>query len=65
MKHHTRWEFIQNGDDTLTATSPAGHVHTIRPEGRMRPAPPAVIKAAAAAANTTTTEEDDHDDCPF
>ncbi|WP_202563665.1 HNH endonuclease signature motif containing protein [Agreia sp. COWG] len=65
VKHHTRWEFIQNGDDTLTATSPAGHVYTIRPEGRMRPAPPAVIKAAAAAANTTTTEEDDHDDCPF
>ncbi|WP_369797304.1 DUF222 domain-containing protein [Agreia sp. Leaf283] len=67
-KHHTRWQFIQNGDDTLTATSPAGHIYTVRPEGKMRPAPRALIKAAAAAAAgaaTTITDEEDLDDCPF
>ncbi|SKB02014.1 protein of unknown function [Agreia bicolorata] len=68
VKHHTRWEFVRNGDDTLTATSPAGHVYVIRPEGRMKPAPRQLIKAAAAAAAAsaaTTTEEDNLDDCPF
>ena len=64
VKHHTRWEFVQNGDDTLTATSPAGHVYTVQPEGRMQPAPQALIKATAAAATTTTAEED-LADCPF
>ncbi|KQO08546.1 hypothetical protein ASF06_10265 [Agreia sp. Leaf244] len=61
-KHHTRWQFIQNGDDTLTATSPAGHIYTVRPEGRMRPAPQALIKAAT---QNTTAPEEDLDDCPF
>ncbi|KJC65811.1 HNH endonuclease signature motif containing protein [Agreia bicolorata] len=66
VKHHTRWQFVQNGDDTLTATSPAGHVYVIRPEGRMKPAPRQLIKAAAAAASAaTTTEEDNLDNCPF
>jgi hypothetical protein len=61
-KHHTRWEFIQNGNDTLTATSPAGHVYTIRPEGRMQPAPQALMQAATL---NTTTPEEDLADCPF
>ncbi|KQO09752.1 hypothetical protein ASF06_05720 [Agreia sp. Leaf244] len=68
VKHHTRWQFVQNGDDTLTATSPAGHIYTVHPQGRMRPAPRALIKAAAAAAAgaaTTITDEEDLDDCPF
>jgi len=65
VKHHTRWQFIQNGDDTLTATSPAGHVYTVRPEGRMRPAPQALVTATAAAAATTITDEEDLADCPF
>ncbi|KQP54674.1 HNH endonuclease signature motif containing protein [Agreia sp. Leaf283] len=61
-KHHTRWQFVQNGDDTLTATSPAGHIYTVRPEGKMRPAPQALIKAAT---QNMTTPEEDLDDCPF
>jgi len=66
VKHHTRWQFTQNGDDTLTATSPAGHVYTVQPEGRMKPAPRQLISAVASAkAASTTTEEDDLDDCPF
>jgi hypothetical protein len=60
VKHHTRWVIVQNGDDTLTATSPAGHVYTIRPEGRMKPAPQALLTAAKAR-----TPEQDLDDCPF
>jgi hypothetical protein len=63
VKHHTRWRFIQNGDDTLTATSPAGHAYTVRPEGRMQPAPTSLIKAAAAA--STATPDKDLADCPF
>jgi hypothetical protein len=62
VKHHTRWQFIQNGDDTLTATSPAGHVYTVRPEGRMRPAPQVLVKAAT---QNMTTPEEDLADCPF
>ena len=62
VKHHTRWQFTQNGDDTLAATSPAGHVYTVRPEGRMRPAPRQLIAAVAA---TTATTEEDLADCPF
>ncbi|SKA99954.1 protein of unknown function [Agreia bicolorata] len=66
VKHHTRWQFVQNGDDTLTATSPAGHVYTIPPEGRMRPAPQALINATTTAtARKATTEEEDLADCPF
>jgi len=71
VKHHTRWQFIQNGDDTLTATSPAGHVYVVRPEGRMRPAPQQLINAvatttvAATAATTALTREADLADCPF
>jgi hypothetical protein len=60
VKHHTRWEFIQNGDDTLTATSPAGHVYIVRPEGRMQPAPKKLVRVAAE-----TTEEEGLADCPF
>jgi len=65
VKHHTRWQFAQNGDDTLTATSPAGHVYTVRPEGRMRPAPQALVRAAVAAAATTITVEEELADCLF
>jgi hypothetical protein len=61
VKHHTRWVIVQNGDDTLTATSPAGHVYTIRPEGRMKPAPAQLITAAQRVA----TAEEDLADCPF
>jgi hypothetical protein len=61
VKHHTRWVIVQNGDDTLTATSPAGHVYTIRPEGRMKPAPAQLITAAQRGA----TAEEDLADCPF
>jgi hypothetical protein len=62
VKHHTRWVIIQNGDDTLTATSPAGHVYTIRPEGKMGPAPAQLIAAATKAA---PTPEEELDDYPF
>ena len=66
VKHHTRWEFVQNGDDTLIATSHAGHVYTVRPEGKMKPAPRQLINTVAAtAASATATEEEDLDDCPF
>jgi hypothetical protein len=61
VKHHTRWVIVQNGDDTLTATSPAGHVYTIRPEGRMKPAPAQLNTAAQRVA----TAEEDLADCPF
>jgi hypothetical protein len=60
LKHHTRWLIIQNRDDTLTATSPAGHSYTIRPEGKMNPAPTQLITAARTAAT-----EEQLDDCPF
>ncbi|SMG41007.1 HNH endonuclease signature motif containing protein [Agreia pratensis] len=63
VKHHTRWQITQNGDDTLTATSPAGYQYTIRPEGRMQPAPQALINATATVATTET--ENDLADCPF
>ncbi|MBF4634797.1 DUF222 domain-containing protein [Agreia pratensis] len=63
VKHHTRWQFVQNGDDTLTATSPAGHVYTIRPEGRMEPAPRQLV--ALVAATVAATPEEDLADCPF
>ncbi|MBF4634721.1 DUF222 domain-containing protein [Agreia pratensis] len=63
VKHHTRWQITQNGDDTLTATSPAGYQYTIRPEGRMRPAPQALINATATVATTET--ENDLADWPF
>jgi hypothetical protein len=67
VKHHTRWQFIQNGDDTLTATSPAGHVYIVRPEGRMQPAPKELTTAATAIAATVTaaTPEEELADCPF
>ena len=75
VKHHTRWQIVQNGDDTLTATSPAGYEYTIRPGGRMKPAPRALIDAAASNASAaiaptsgtaqTTEQEDDLADCPF
>jgi hypothetical protein len=70
MKHHTRWQILQNGDDTLTATSPAGYVYTIRPEGRMRPAPKELhttIKTANAttAAPLSTNPEKELAGCPF
>ena len=55
VKHHTRWQIVQNGDDTLTATSPAGYRYVIQPEGRMRPAPRALIDAIATRAATTGT----------
>jgi hypothetical protein len=61
VKHHTRWVIIQNGDDTLTATSPAGHVYTIHPEGKMNPAPAQLHKATKAA----TQEGEDLADWPF
>jgi hypothetical protein len=62
VKHHTRWQFTQNGDDTLTATSPAGHVYTVRPRGHMQPAPHQLTTAVAAV---TTIREEDLADCPF
>ncbi|PPF65339.1 HNH endonuclease [Clavibacter michiganensis] len=74
VKHHTRWQIVQNGDDTLTATSPAGYEYTVRPEGRMNPAPKQLITAATAATAVTTvttaaaavtTPEEEFDDCPF
>ena len=55
VKHHTRWQITQNGDDTLTATSPAGYRYVIQPEGRMRPAPRALNDAIATRAATTGT----------
>jgi hypothetical protein len=60
VKHHTRWQFVQNGDDTLTATSPAGHVYIVQPEGRMRPAPKELVTAMAKP-----TAEEGFADCPF
>ncbi|KQM60269.1 HNH endonuclease signature motif containing protein [Agreia sp. Leaf210] len=71
VKHHTRWQITQNGDDTLTATSPAGYRYVIQPEGRMRPAPRALIDATATRAAATGTvagsTEQEHGlaDCPF
>ena len=73
VKHHTRWQIVQNGDDTLTATSPAGYEYTIRPGGRMKPAPKQLITATAAnsvateaaSASLPTEPEDDLADCPF
>jgi hypothetical protein len=65
VKHHTRWVIVQNGDDILTASSPAGHVYTIRPEGKMNPAPAQLIAATQAAAEAARTPEEDLDDCPF
>ena len=58
-KHHTRWQFVQNGDDTLTATSPAGHVYTVRPEGRMKPAPRATHHSSRhhGSSRTPTTTQ--------
>ena len=74
VKHHTRWQIVQNGDDTLTATSPAGYEYTVRPEGRMNPAPKQLITAVTTvttvaavttAAAAVTTPEEELDDCPF
>ncbi|WP_082495957.1 HNH endonuclease signature motif containing protein [Agreia sp. Leaf335] len=75
VKHHTRWQIVQNGDDTLTATSPAGYEYAVRPEGRMQPAPRALIDAAASNASEaidptsgtaqTSEPKDDLADCPF
>jgi hypothetical protein len=70
VKHHTRWQIRQNGDDTLTATSPAGYVYTVRPEGRMQPAPKELhttIKTANAttAAPMANNPEKELADCPF
>jgi len=65
---------VQNGDDTLTATSPAGYEYTVRPEGRMNPAPKQLITAVTTvttvaavttAAAAVTTPEEELDDCPF
>jgi hypothetical protein len=57
VKHHTRWQITQNGDDTLTATSPAGYQYTVRPEGRMRPAPKQLIDASTAAFTAVVRSE--------
>ncbi|PPF62167.1 hypothetical protein C5E11_11475 [Clavibacter michiganensis] len=67
VKHHTRWQIVQNGDDTLTATSPAGYRYIVQPEGRMKPAPKQLIAATAArnAAANGTEPQDDLADCPF
>ncbi|KQR23884.1 hypothetical protein ASF79_01135 [Agreia sp. Leaf335] len=67
VKHHTRWQIVQNGDDTLTATSPAGYRYVVQPEGRMKPAPKQLIAATAArnAAANGTEPADDLADCPF
>jgi hypothetical protein len=59
VKHHTRWQFVQNDDDSITSTSPAGHVYTTRPEGRMQPAPKALITAVPQ------TAEEQLADVPF
>ena len=65
MKHHTRWQFIQNVDDTLTATSPAGHAYLVRPQGLMKPAPRQLVALVAATAAAATTPEEELGDCPF
>ena len=67
VKHHTRWQITQNGDDTLTATSPAGYRNVVRQEGRMQPAPKQLMAAAAAenAAAKGTEPQNDLADCPF
>jgi hypothetical protein len=57
VKHHTRWQIVQNGDDTLTATSPAGYEYTVRPEGKMRPAPKRLIDASRAALTAVVSSE--------
>jgi hypothetical protein len=57
VKHHTRWQIVQNGDDTLTATSPAGYQYTVRPEGKMRPAPKRLIDASRAALTAVVSSE--------
>ena len=57
VKHHTRWQIVQNGDDTLTATSPAGYRYTVSPEGKMRPAPQELLDRAVATAVTTANTE--------
>jgi hypothetical protein len=59
VKHHTRWQFVQNDDDSITSTSPAGHVYTVYPEGRMQPAPKALVEAVEMTAEEGLT------DCPF
>jgi len=73
VKHHTRWQIVQNGDDTLTATSPAGYQYTVRPEGRMQPAPQALVREMSPSEVTVETEaapgstepDDDLAGCPF
>ena len=65
VKHHTRWQFIQNVDDTLTATSPAGHAYLVRPQGQMKPAPRQLVALVAATAAAATTPEEELGDCPF
>jgi len=80
VKHHTRWQIVQNGEDTLTATSPAGYRYVIKPECTMQPAPKQLVDASAATAaassgaataagqavaNRATATENDTDDCPF
>ena len=57
VKHHTRWQIVQNGDDTLTATSPAGYRYTVSPEGKMRPAPQELLDRAVGATATTANTE--------
>ncbi|SMQ63078.1 HNH endonuclease signature motif containing protein [Agreia sp. VKM Ac-1783] len=57
VKHHTRWQIVQNGDDILTATSPAGYEYTVRPEGRMQPAPKRLIHASTAALSAVVSSE--------
>ncbi|KQR24575.1 hypothetical protein ASF79_05230 [Agreia sp. Leaf335] len=57
VKHHTRWQIVQNGDDILTATSPAGYEYTVRPEGRMQPAPKRLIDASTAALTAVVSSE--------
>ena len=57
VKHHTRWQITQNGEDTLTATSPAGYRYTVSPEGKMRPAPQELLDRAGATTATTANTE--------
>jgi hypothetical protein len=65
VKHHTRWQIVQNGDDTLTTTSPAGHVYIVRPEGHMKPAPRQLVTLVAVTATAATTPEEELADGPF
>jgi hypothetical protein len=61
VKHHTRWQ-IEQSDDTLLWTSPAGLVYRFEPQGMMRPAPKLLLETIADKTAAQATSEHL---CPF